>query len=96
MQVGSQNKNDPKSFYAYLKSKSRGTCKVGPLQDAQGRLVEGCIGVGQILIDFFGSVFTRENCTNIPEAKSRVLDGSINAPTDIYITPEMVASHIKS
>jgi len=34
--------------------------------------------------------------TNIPEAKSRVLDGSINALTDIDITPEIVASHIKS
>jgi len=34
--------------------------------------------------------------SNIPEAKNRVLYGSIDAPRDIDITPEMVASHIKS
>jgi len=72
-------KNDPKSFYAYVKSKSRGTSEVGPLHDAQGRLDEDCIGVGRLINDFFGSVFTRENCSNIPEAKNRVLDGSMYA-----------------
>jgi len=46
-------KNDPKYFYAYVKSKSRGTSKVGPLQDALGRHAEGCIGVGQILNNCF-------------------------------------------
>jgi len=40
-------------------------------------------------------VVTRENCSNIPEAKKRVLDGAMNVLTDIDITPEMVASHIK-
>jgi len=39
-------KNDPKSFYAYVKSKSKETSKVGPLQNAQGRLLEDCIRVG--------------------------------------------------
>jgi len=83
------------SFYAYVKSKSKGTSKVGPLQDAQGRLIEDCIGVGRLLNDFFGSDFTRENYSNIPEAKNRVLVGSMNALTDIDITPELVASHIR-
>jgi len=32
-------KFDPKSFYAYVNSKS----KVGPLQDTHGRLVEDCV-----------------------------------------------------
>jgi len=48
-----------------------------------------------ILNDFFGSVFTREDCSTIPEAINRVSYDSINALTDIDITPEMVASHIK-
>jgi len=51
--------------------------------------------VGRLLNDFFGSVFTSENCSNIPEAKNRVLDGSMNALPDIDITPELVASHIR-
>jgi len=33
------------SFFAYVNSKLRGISKVGPLQDAQRRLVEDCIGV---------------------------------------------------
>jgi len=53
------------------------------------------MGVGNLLNNFFGSVFTIEDTSNIPEAKNRVLDGSIDAPTDIDITLEMVASHIK-
>jgi len=96
MQICSQNKKfDPKFFYAYVNSKSRGRSKVGPLQDAQGRLVEDCKGVGQLLNDFFGSVFTREDCSIILEAKNRVLNDSINDLTYLDITPEMVASHIK-
>jgi len=57
--------------------------------------------VGQLLNEFFGSVFTRDDCStnctiqSIPEAKHRVSYDSINALTDIDITPEMVASHIK-
>jgi len=52
-----------KSFYAYVKSKSRGTSKVGPLQDAQGRLVEDCIGVGRLLNEFKGYLdhYLRDN-----------------------------------
>jgi len=45
--------------------------------------------VGRLLNNFFGSVFTRENCSNIPEPKKRVFDGAMNALTDIDITPEM-------
>jgi len=82
-------KNDLKSFYAYVNSKLKGRSKVGPLQDAQGKLIEDCVGVGQLLNDFFRSVFTRENCSTIPEAKNRVPYDSINALTDIDITPEM-------
>jgi len=51
--------------------------------------------VGRLLNDFFESVFTSENCSNTREAKNRVLYGSMNALTDIDITPELVASHIK-
>jgi len=43
--LGVRIKDDPKAFYAYVNSKSRGRSKVGPLQDAQGKLVEDIIGV---------------------------------------------------
>jgi len=57
--------------------------------------------VGQLLNTFLGSLFTKENTSNIPEAKNRVLDRSmsvsacIHALIDIDFTPKMVASYIK-
>ena len=94
--LASRIKDDPKSFYAYVKSKSRGTSKVGPLLDEKGRLVEDSIGISRVLNDFFASVFTREKLDDIPEAKNRVLDGSVKILSSIDITPELVTGHIKS
>jgi hypothetical protein len=40
---------------------------VGPLKDAQGRIVQEGGEVAELLNRFFSSVFTRENVANIPE-----------------------------
>ncbi|XP_062923290.1 uncharacterized protein LOC134356332 [Mobula hypostoma] len=53
-------KDNPKSFYRYIKSKRIVRDKIGPLEDQSGRLCAEPKEMGEILNRFFASVFTKE------------------------------------
>ncbi|XP_059826353.1 uncharacterized protein LOC132394340 [Hypanus sabinus] len=53
-------KDNPKSFYRYIKSKRTVRDKIGPLEDQSGRLCMEPQEMGEILNGFFASVFTKE------------------------------------
>jgi hypothetical protein len=53
-------KSNPKSFYAYVRSKTSVKEVVGPLRDRDGKLVMESEGMCNTLNDFFASVFTKE------------------------------------
>ena len=58
-------KTDPKSFYAFLTSKSKTKTSVGPLKNGDGVLILDYLEMSEILNSYFGSVFTKENlCDN--------------------------------
>jgi hypothetical protein len=84
-------KEDPKSFYAYVRTKSRARVGIGPLKDKNGKIVEDAEGMTQILNKYFASVFTRENLDNIPEIEPLGETGL----SDIEINNERVAKAIK-
>jgi hypothetical protein len=84
-------KEDPKSFYAYVRTKSRARVGIGPLKDKNGKIVEDAEGMTQILNKYFASVFTRENLDNIPEIEPPGETGL----SDIEINNERVAKAIK-
>ena len=52
--------SDPKSFYAYVRSKSKTKTKVGPLIDSQNMPVEEEEQMCEILNKYFSFVFTLE------------------------------------
>jgi len=62
-------KKDSKSFFAYVRGRSQATRKLGPLCDSGGNLVESSDGMSELFNEAFGKVFTKENLSDIPEAK---------------------------
>ena len=84
-------KSDPKSFYAYVRSKSKTKTKVGPLIDSQNKQVEEEEQMCEILNKYFSSVFTLER----PEGLMK-LENSLNQEkvasnlNNILITEEIV------
>jgi hypothetical protein len=65
-------KCNPKSFYSYVRSKSRVKEVVGPLKNRDGNVVSDNAEMCRILNDYFGTVFTDEkDITNMPEVKCK-------------------------
>ena len=62
-------KKDSKSFFAYVRERAQATRKLGPLSDSGGNLVESSEGMSELFNEAFDKVFTKENLSDIPEAK---------------------------
>ena len=60
-------KSEPKSFYAYVRSKSKTKTKVGPLIDSQNMQVKEEEQMCEILNKYFSSVFTLERPEGLME-----------------------------
>jgi len=61
-------KENPKEFYGYVRSKSRSREGIGPLLDKGGKLHDDKGEICEILNDYFATVFTEENISDMPEA----------------------------
>jgi ribonuclease P/MRP protein subunit RPP40 len=60
-------KEDSKTFFAYVNSKKRSNNMIGPLKNSNGEVINNKKETADLLNRYFGSVFTREDCINIPE-----------------------------
>ena len=60
-------KEDSKSFYAYVRSKSKSKVKPGPLVDADGQVIASDDATAEEFNKYFASVFTNEDVTNMPD-----------------------------
>jgi len=72
-----QIKHDKKSFYAYVRSKTKFKATVGPLSNSSGQLYTQNVDMAEEFNKYFASVYTKEDTTNIPEA-SGVYQGTVN------------------
>ena len=59
--LGENVKADRKSFFAYARSQSKSTVRVGPLKNDQGIIISDDLDMSKLLNDYFISVFTAEN-----------------------------------
>ena len=59
-------KQNPRQFYSHLNNHTKSRAQVGPLQNEEGEQLSDSQGMCNILNSFFSSVFTNEDCTNIP------------------------------
>jgi len=65
--LASNVKKDSKSFYAYIRSKQRNKVKVGPVKDDQNNIITDDAKTADLLNDYFASVFTVEDLSNMPK-----------------------------
>ena len=59
-------KEDPKSFFAYVRSKKKTKDTIGPLLGTENKLEVDSCKMAEILNNQFTSVFTKENLRDIP------------------------------
>ena len=57
------------NVYAYVRGGPKATKKVGPIVNNQGKLVDCNEGLCELLNQAFEEVFTKEDLSDIPEAK---------------------------
>ena len=62
-------KNNSKPFYSYMKKKTSNKVGIGPLKDSSGNMTSDDEKMAELLNNFFCSVFTREDVSNLPEAE---------------------------
>ena len=72
IKLAAEIKNDSKSFFSYARSKLRTKEQIGPLRDTNGNLIEEPKLMAILLNEFFSSVFTTEDLTNIPSLECQV------------------------
>ena len=84
-------KSNPKSFYAYVRSKTKVKDIVGPLKDDKGLLVSDNSSICNLLNNYFGSVFNEEkNIDEIPEVKCLFREDNSCMLKNINITRETI------
>ena len=85
--LAKDSKSNPKLFYSYLKSKTSNRESVGPLKASNNHLVTDEKEMAEMLNNFFGSVFTREDLTIIPPCEQ----SNITHPMqELEFTPDIV------
>lgn len=92
--VAECSKTNPKAFWSYVKGETKSKTGIGDLVDKDGNQVTENEGKANVLNDFFASVFTREDYSNIPPFDDKV--DQQNSISDIVIQPEVVLKHLKS
>ena len=74
IRLASNIKTNSKSFYSYVRSKQRTKDKVGPLKDNSGKIISDDTEAANCLNNYFVSVFTQENVSNIPVLENKISD----------------------
>ena len=79
IKIAENIKEDPKTFYAYVKSKSKTIASIGPLKWKE-KIIEEEEEMADVLNEYFASVFTEENKITVPEVhlNDRLILSEIN------------------
>ena len=72
IKLAAEIKRDSKSFFSYARTKLRTKEQIGPLRDRNGNLIDEPKLMAMLLNEFFSSVFTTEDQTNIPSLECQV------------------------
>lgn len=60
LNIANKIKSDSKSFYAYVRNRSKARIKVGPLKNQDGELISDSAGMASLLNKYFASVFNKD------------------------------------
>lgn len=89
-------KKDTKSFYAYVRSRSKTKVKVGPLVDESGSTISDSKHMAEVLNNYFSSVFTREDVSKMVEAPMIFKGTDSEALNNITIDVAVVKKKIEA
>jgi ribonuclease P/MRP protein subunit RPP40 len=92
--IASRIKDDPKSFFAYVRNKSKSKTKIGPLKNDQGELISECSEMSELLNKYFTTVFTSEDLINIPIASSRAKSNNVEILEHLTIDESSILSAV--
>eukprot|EP00061_Rhincodon_typus_P001467 g14874.t1 len=90
--LASTIKENPKAFYAYVRSKRMARVRVGPVRDSGGNLCMEPEEVGEILNEHFASVFTSEKDLDVCEDRMKQAD----MLEQVYVRKEDVLEILKN
>ena len=88
-------KEDRKSFFAYVRSKSKSNVTVGSLVSEHGQITSDPEEKAEILNDFFCSVFTKEINSDMPVPDTCFAGNNDDRLEDIAITPELILKKLQ-
>ena len=89
-------KSDTKSFFAYVRTKSRTKDKLAPLVDRYGELSLDDRKNANILNTFFCSMFTKENIESMTKPRQQFDERKGSKLTDIEIEPHIVEKKLRN
>ena len=87
---------DSKSFYAYVRDKSKTKVRVGPLIDDHGHVVSENRGMARILNKYFATVFTQEDLSKLPIASSESMGSKAVTFSTVEVTERKIIEVVLS
>ena len=81
---------DRKSFYAYIRSRSRTWRTIGPLVDDKSDLTVSQHDLAEKFNSYFASVFTVEDTSSLPSANTTLTDVPVTKLLDISVNEAVV------
>src|SRR5258708_9245636 len=92
-------KDNPKAFYSYVRSKYRTKDTVGPLRSKDGKIIADGPVMCEELNDYFSTVFTCEDLTNIeaimPKIEEIFSGDQSSVMHNVIISQENICSRLK-
>ena len=84
-------KEDVKSIWTYVRSKTKTKSTIGDIEDSDGIINTDSLCKAEILNSFFSSVFVSEDITNVPDLPDRNFNYELK---DIVVTPLLVKTQL--
>ena len=89
-------KTNPKSFYSYVRSKSKTKDRVGPLIDDKNNTVTNDVEMCKMFNDYFSSVFTDESLhPTLPIIQDLFKDDCSKMLLDVHVSEAVVFNRLK-
>jgi len=89
-------KDDKKSFFAYVRSKTKTKSRIRTLISGNETIVEDKSEMVQEFNKFFSSTFTEENQSTIPPSEDMFANRSDQTLDDVDLTPESIRKKLAS
>ena len=83
-------KKDRKSFFAYIRGKTKSKVHTGPLLDSTGKILDSPMDMVQEFNSYFASVFTSENISILPYVADMFCGAVEDKCQDVYFSQDDV------